>query len=71
MRSIDENETHHAVTVFGREGAYIEAANRGPHEDQGSADGAVIEQLRELLRDAAGCPRRRARIAVTHARAIV
>src|SRR5437899_547208 len=63
---IHEDETRGALRVIGREHTDVETRDGGPDEHHRSGNPAAAEECGQLARDAACCPRRWARIAVTH-----
>jgi hypothetical protein len=63
---IHKDETRGALRVIGREDTDIETCDRGPDEHHRSGNPASVEEFGQLACDAACCPRRWARIAVTH-----
>lgn len=63
---IHEHQSCHTVGVIGREDASVESAAGRSYQHHRSANPTAGEQFGQLARDAAGCPRRRAGIAVAH-----
>lgn len=71
VRSIDEHETCEALRVIRCKDANVETAAGRPDQHHRFTDSADVEEFSQLVRDAACCPGRRARIAVTHAGPVV
>jgi hypothetical protein len=63
---IHEYETRGALRVIGSEHTNVETRDGGADEHHRSGNPATRDEFGEFARDAARCPRRRARIAVTH-----
>src|SRR6185295_12019741 len=63
---IHEDETPGALRVIGGEHTDVETRDGGSDEHHRSGNSAAVEEFGQLARDAACCPRRWARITVTH-----
>ena len=68
---IHEHQTRDAVRVIGREDANVETAAGRPDQHHRSANPTAAEEFGQLARDATGCPRGRAGIAVAQAGSVV
>ena len=71
MRGVDEDEAGGLVAIPRCEDAHDQAAERVTDEDERWIDAAAIEERVELVGDASGGARHRARIAPSETRAIV
>ena len=68
---IHKHQTRDAVRVIRCEDANVETAAGRPYQHHRSANPTAAEEFGQLARDAAGCPRGRAGIAVAQACSVV
>ena len=68
---IHKHQTRDAVRVIRCEDANVETAAGRPYQHHRSANSTAAEEFGQLARDAAGCPRGRAGVAVAQACSVV